>query len=202
MFVNPYKELLEEEAKAEEAKRKQVGRGTAGLAPGPACRAHGRPCANGAEPAPGVARAAGPKRQLAGTRPWACQQQQRRHAGCCRRRERQGRAGRARPSFWAAVVAIAVPILTPLPLPLAPATPALPVKAQAEKEQQGYANDDEFGRWWSNPASAAGGGDGGSGVGRYLSAAPKAGGAEAAPAPAAKKARTAPGGGYGNFDAW
>ncbi|KAL4431394.1 hypothetical protein ABPG75_006650 [Micractinium tetrahymenae] len=77
-------------------------------------------------------------------------------------------------------------------------------RKQAEKEQQGFANDDEFGRWWSNPASAAaaaggGGGSSGSGVGRYLSAGAAG---EAVAAPAAKKAKTAPGGGYGNFDAW
>ncbi|PSC74703.1 peptidyl-prolyl cis-trans isomerase CYP65 [Micractinium conductrix] len=87
-------------------------------------------------------------------------------------------------------------------------------RKQAEKAEQGYANDDEFGKWWSNPAAAAGGG-GAAGVGRYLSgAAPKTGGGgggggdgaaaglaviEQLQQPA-KKAKTAPGSSYGNFD--
>ncbi|PRW20338.1 peptidyl-prolyl cis-trans isomerase CYP65 [Chlorella sorokiniana] len=84
----------------------------------------------------------------------------------------------------------------------------------AEKQEQGFTNDDEFGAWFSNPAGAGGSGSGSAGgVGRYLSAAPAvgagalakgaagtAGAAGAAAQPAAKKAKTAAD--YGNFDAW
>lgn len=129
------------------------------------------------------------------------------HGGVWLRREQlrlpwpgKVRRGRSAP-------AEAMPLLAFEPVPL-----AARAQVQAEKEQQGFANDDEFGRWWSNPASAAagdGGGGGGGGVGRYLSAAPRAGGAAAAgaagstaTAPTAKKAKTTPGSGYGNFDAW
>ena len=149
IFVNPYTELLEQEAKAEETKRKQAGA-----------------------------------------------------VFSCVGRWAGGLAACTRGSDAARLV---------LDLPSSP-----PLSTQAEKAEQGYANDDEFGKWWSNPAAAAGGG-GAAGVGRYLSgAAPKTGGGgggggdgaaaglaviEQLQQPA-KKAKTAPGSSYGNFDGW
>eukprot|EP00887_Chlorella_sp_A99_P008218 scaffold12.g8218.t1 len=67
----------------------------------------------------------------------------------------------------------------------------------AQKEEQGYAEGDEFGRWFSNPAAAASAPAAGGGVGRYIPAAggAAAGGGGEAAAPAAKRQKGG-GGGY------
>jgi hypothetical protein len=188
VFVNPYKELLEEQAAAEAAKRKQVGvAGWGAWLGGPA----------------------GWQRRPAGRWRWGW-------SWCADAGWVLNAPSRSRQSCIIDHTHCQDSHLVPPKLHFPP--------PQAEKEEQGYANDDVFGSWWSNPAAAKGaagtaagpagaaGGEGGApGVGRYLSAAPAAGAgaAAAAPAaaaeaaaaqPAAKKAKSAAG--YGNFDAW